>query len=428
MIHTRILKGFTVLFSIMFLHVMLPAQENTCNKITVYRPAILANSLVNFTVYLDDKKVGTIANNASLLVHLPENRDYEISVTMGLRGNTYRKRTGKAIQPSCNEMTYCKIKAGALVAENVLEIGNIPPVAATNPENDKEVVLKGNKVQAIVKTNAVTPPPTPTNNASSVIQQSSTPNENYTQPAPTVVPNINAAGKSHALIIAVNEYQDYNINDLDQPIADAENLYHTLLQYYQFEKENVILLKNPTKNEITKMLDHYYDHLTAENDLLIFYAGHGYWDEKFKQGYWLAADAQENNRGSWLSNGTIRDYLRAIPTQHSLLITDACFGGGIFKSRAAFSNSSTAINQLYKLPSRKAMTSGAMSEVPDKSVFVEYLVKRLKQNTDKYLSSEQLFASFKIAVINNSANGQVPQFGEVKETGDEGGDYIFLRK
>ncbi|OQX97927.1 MAG: hypothetical protein B6I20_11735, partial [Bacteroidetes bacterium 4572_117] len=163
-------------------------------------------------------------------------------------------------------------------------------------------------------------------------------------------------------------------------------------------------------------MEYYFENINKDDNLLIFYAGHGYWDERFKQGYWLASDAERSNRGTWLSNSTIRDYMRAIPTQHSLLITDACFGGGIFKSRNAFANATIAINKLYALPSRKAITSGALSEVPDNSVFIEYLVKRLAQNKEKYLSSEQLFASFKIAVINNSSNSQVPQFGEVKET------------
>lgn len=74
------------------------------------------------------------------------------------------------------------------------------------------------------------------------------------------------------------------------------------------------------------------------------------------------------------------------------------------------------------------MTSGALNQVPDKSVFLEYLIKRLEDNELKYLPAEQLFASFKLAVINNSPEEQVPQYGEVKETGDEGGDFIFIRK
>lgn len=235
-------------------------------------------------------------------------------------------------------------------------------------------------------------------------------------------------GKFYALIIGVQDYINPKINDLDQPISDAKKLYNVLLNNYTFEAQNIQLLKNPTKEKITEALDYYTDKLTVNDNLLIFYAGHGYWDEKFKQGYWLASDADRSKRGTWLSNSTIRDYMQGIPAKHSLLITDACFGGGIFKSREAFSDATTAIKQLYKLPSRKAMTSGALSEVPDKSVFIEYLVKRLQQNKEKYLTSEKLFASFKIAVINNSISGQVPQFGEVKSTGDEGGDFIFIRK
>ena len=235
-------------------------------------------------------------------------------------------------------------------------------------------------------------------------------------------------GKYYALIIGVQDYRDENISDLDNPVGDAQSLSQALSKNYTFESQNIKFLSNPTRKEITQALEFYYDNITKEDNLLIFYAGHGYWDEKFEQGYWLASDAERGNRGTWLSNGTIRDYMRAIPAKHSLLITDACFGGGIFKSRNAFANASTAVNQLNKLPSRKAMTSGALSEVPDKSVFIEYLVKRLDENAEKYLSSEQLFASFKIAVINNSANGQVPQYGEVKATGDEGGDFIFIKR
>ena len=72
------------------------------------------------------------------------------------------------------------------------------------------------------------------------------------------------------------------------------------------------------------------------------------------------------------------------------------------------------------------MTSGTLTEVPDRSAFVEYLVKRLESNQQKFLSSEQLFSSFRIAVINNS--DVVPQYGEIKDVGDEGGDFIFVRK
>ena len=72
------------------------------------------------------------------------------------------------------------------------------------------------------------------------------------------------------------------------------------------------------------------------------------------------------------------------------------------------------------------MTSGTLTEVPDQSAFIKYLVERLENNKEKYLCSEQLFSSFRIAVINNS--DVVPQYGEIKNVGDQGGDFIFIKK
>jgi hypothetical protein len=235
-------------------------------------------------------------------------------------------------------------------------------------------------------------------------------------------------GGYYALVIAVQDYIDPSVNALQYPIQDSEKLVNALSTLYTFEPTNITLLKNPTRTAIIKTFDQLAKRLTEQDNLLIFYAGHGYWDERLKQGYWLPVDAAQNTRTEWISNGTIRDYVAGMASKHTLLISDACFSGGIFKTRDAFSGESPATLELYKLPSRKAMTSGAMKEVPDKSVFVEYLIKRLRENKEKLLPAESLFASFRQAVINNSPNRQVPQYGEIRETGDEGGDFIFVKK
>ncbi|MCK4751122.1 MAG: caspase family protein, partial [Bacteroidales bacterium] len=234
--------------------------------------------------------------------------------------------------------------------------------------------------------------------------------------------------KNYALIIGVKEYQSPNVNDLANPISDATRLARVLLEKYNFREKEMVFLQNPTRMQIITALDLLAGVVTPIDNLLIFYAGHGLWDEQFKKGYWIPSDASPDNRSNWFSNSALRDYVGGIRSHHTLLITDACFGGGIFRTREAFSDVTQATFELYKLPSRKAMTSGAMTTVPDRSVFIEYLLKRLAENNNPYLSSEQLFASFKIAVINNSATNQVPQFGEIRETGDEGGDFLFILK
>ena len=233
-------------------------------------------------------------------------------------------------------------------------------------------------------------------------------------------------GKYYALFIAVEQYADPAINDLDKPVKDAQKLLGTLLSHYTFSQSNITFLKNPKREDIIASLDKLQQTITKKDNLLIFYAGHGHWNANTNTGYWLPADAKKTNTANWFRNSTLKDYIAGIPSKHTLLIADACFSGGIFKTRSAFSDASQAINKLYELPSRKAMTSGNLQTVPDRSVFLEYLIKRLTSNGKRYISSEQLFSSFRTAVMNNSQN--TPRYGDIQNAGDEGGDFIFIRQ
>ncbi len=240
---------------------------------------------------------------------------------------------------------------------------------------------------------------------------------------------INELGKRkyYALIIGINDYLNDDIQDLDNPINDAEQLAGVLTYHYSFDQENVTVLENPRREDIITSLDRLTNLVTEKDNLLIFYAGHGIWNEQLNQGYWLPSDASLDSKSYWLSNSTLRDYVGGIKSKHTLLISDACFSGGILKERAVFGNS-RAILEVYKLPSRKAMTSGTLKTVPDESVFIEYLLKNLVNNQAPLLSADQLFRHFKTAVINNSPNGQVPQYGPISQAGDEGGDFVFLKR
>ena len=241
------------------------------------------------------------------------------------------------------------------------------------------------------------------------------------------VKQIASEGKYFALLIGEQDYQDQHIPSLEQPLIDANNLSNALINNYTFSPDNVTILSNPSRQDFFKALEDLRAKVNSQDNVLIFYAGHGKYDDDQLQGYWFPADAMIDRRDTWISNSDLIGYLRAIKSKHTLLISDACFSGSIFKGRG-IELAPRDIQELYKLPSRKAMTSGMMKPVADKSVFIEYLVKRLNDNTDKFLPAEQLFSRFKAAVINNSTTGQVPQFGEIREAGDEGGDFIFIKK
>jgi formylglycine-generating enzyme required for sulfatase activity len=199
-----------------------------------------------------------------------------------------------------------------------------------------------------------------------------------------------------------------------------------------FDPPDVTLLGDPDRDAILTALERLAEKLRPDDHLLIFYAGHGYWDEQRRQGYWLPANAQRGRRADWISNSDLRDAIRAIPARHTLLVSDACFSGGIFVAREAFTRSA-AIEELSRLPSRNAMTSGALTTVPDRSVFVEYLLKRLGENRVPYLPAADLFSQLRTPVINNSPrqpDGSIPtpRYGVIQEAGGEGGDFIFVRR
>jgi hypothetical protein len=235
-----------------------------------------------------------------------------------------------------------------------------------------------------------------------------------------------SAGKYYALIIGINSYSDPQINQLDRPVKDAEMFYNVITSKYTFDKENIKILLDATMAEMIDALDYFAKIVQPEDNFLIFYAGHGVWDPVSQIGFWLPSDAKKNSKLAWFRNSTLRDYLQEIKSHHTLLISDACFGGSILKTRYAFNDAPVAINKLYELPSRKAMTSGTLEQVPDESVFLKYMIDRLQNNFEKYLSSEELFSMFRIAVINNSK--VIPQFGVIQDVGDEGGDFIFILK
>jgi len=233
-------------------------------------------------------------------------------------------------------------------------------------------------------------------------------------------------GDYYSIIIGVNNYDNYD--QLTFPISDAENMQNVLIENYSFDLDKSVLLTNPTRNDIFTAFNSLRERVKTKDNLLVFYAGHGEWDEETNDGYWLPSNAMIDNRSEWISVRDLATLINQIDCTNVLVVADACFAGSLFKTRSINNNLSRAIEELYLTPSRKAITSGAMEEVPDKSVFCKYLLKEMTGNNKRYLSAFELFHQFQQTVINNSSNSQIPQYGTLTETGDEGGDFVFIKR
>lgn len=289
-------------------------------------------------------------------------------------------------------------------------------------EKEEKIQRESLAVNAKTKENEASKNQRATLNKSSTAEEESKVNEGLGEEYKGTIP------KYVALIIGIASYKNDEIAlpSLDYPVKDAKRIKEILVNKYAFDSQNIRLLENPNRAAIIDAFEEISSLVNSKDNLLIFYAGHGYFDKEKGFGYWLPADAKTTSKSDWISNTIIRDYLSAISSKHTLLISDACFSGSIFKSRSVMGNLISKISEMYKYPSRRAMTSGNLSQVPDKSFFAEYLIKRLSDNDDPFLPAQTLFYRIYEPVNNNST--ATPQFGVVQGTGDEGGDFIFIKK
>ena len=131
----------------------------------------------------------------------------------------------------------------------------------------------------------------------------------YTPPKLSLADKVTKESKYYGLIIGIDNYEDPAIPYLDNPIRDAQSFYDVLTAKYTFDKKNIQFIKDAKREDIINSLDELSKKVTPEDNLLIFYAGHGYWYKEANIGYWLPSDASQNSKSAWFRNSTLVDYL-----------------------------------------------------------------------------------------------------------------------
>jgi hypothetical protein len=94
--------------------------------------------------------------------------------------------------------------------------------------------------------------------------------------------------------------------------------------------------------------------------LLIYFSGHGHYDQVLNEGYWIPQDAKRDVEADYLPNSYLVKMLKQISARHVFIIADACFSGSLFidSDRENLDNAAQA-------KSRWALTSGRLEYVDD---------------------------------------------------------------
>jgi len=240
-------------------------------------------------------------------------------------------------------------------------------------------------------------------------------------------------GEYYALIIGVDQYTG-EWPRLMNAVNDARGVAETLTSKYQFHYLKTLYDKDATRDNILREFEWLMQNVKPNDNVFIYYSGHGEYLENMDKGFWVPYDASSKTISRYVSNDDIRSFLSGINSKHTLLVTDACFSGDIFRGKTMtipYENSTKYYQKVYSLNSRKALTSGGVEPVMDKgreghSVFAYYFLKALESNSEKYLDANQVFEYLKIPVVNDSY--QTPAYSPIRNTGDEGGQFIFMLK
>ncbi|HUR64788.1 MAG TPA: caspase family protein [Chitinophagaceae bacterium] len=183
--------------------------------------------------------------------------------------------------------------------------------------------------------------------------------------------------KNYALLFGTNVYKDAGFNKLSNPIHDVETIAKLLKEDFGFE---VTVAKDVTLDEMETYLSDFRDskNYGANDQLFIFFAGHGVYDEKSKMGYLVANDSKlkDPNYKSYLSYSDLGNkYLKNISCNRIFLMLDACFAGTFFDNNTVRGTAQDAeanaknLAALQRMASNqhfyKGISSGAKQYVED---------------------------------------------------------------
>jgi len=250
--------------------------------------------------------------------------------------------------------------------------------------------------------------------------------------ANVAIPNLDY-GNYHALVIGNNQYQ--NFKDLNTPINDARTVSRILRKSYGF---TVDVLENATESEMFKAIVDLRSNVGRNDNVLIYFGGHGELDRDTEEGFWIPSDARRDDPSTYIPVDRIRKQIKAMPAKHVMVVADSCFSGSLTRStltralkvKPRSPEYQTELQRIIDKKSRTALTSGGLEPVLDSgggghSVFASALISALRDNSG-ILDAHELFIQVRKKVRNNSP--QDPEYSPIYETGHDHGDFLFVKR
>ncbi|MEW6670119.1 MAG: caspase family protein [Thermodesulfobacteriota bacterium] len=232
-------------------------------------------------------------------------------------------------------------------------------------------------------------------------------------------------GRYHALVVGINAYQGFP--KLKTAVNDAKVVAKLLQDEYNFQ---ATLLTDATRAQILRALNDFRKTLNSNDNLLIYYAGHGWLDKDADEGYWLPVDATPDDPVNWIANSSITAAITAMTAKHVMVIADSCYSGKLMRGVRVQEKAAGGLEKLALKRTRVVMSSGGLEPVADAgvgehSIFASALITALRENKG-VMDGTRLFEQVRQPVMSNS--DQTPEYADIHKAGHDGGDFIFVRQ
>jgi len=166
----------------------------------------------------------------------------------------------------------------------------------------------------------------------------------------------------HALVIGINRYKEWP--SLRSAANDAQSIADLLKTHFGYKDVVLLLDEQATRINILTALDK-FTRLTEQDNLLIYYAGHG-WMDDYQNGFWVPYEAPRDAKFDYVANSFIvNDYFKKYRVRHLLVVADSCFSGTLMRGVSQEREERWKLPSGFRKPSRWVMTSGDLAPVPD---------------------------------------------------------------
>lgn len=221
----------------------------------------------------------------------------------------------------------------------------------------------------------------------------------------------------HAIFIANSNYAGGKWPALNTTVPEARSVRQLLIDKYNFSAANIDTLFNKDRKDVLAAVKAKMDKLTDNDNLILFYGGHGYFVESTNMAYWVPLNAE--TEFDYISNTDITNLMKTCQARHILVMADACFSGAMRGGMDAPSKYE------FKFKSRQLLTSGGTEPVPGKSAYVQMILQALNTNQDKYVSARELYTRIAKGIIDQTKTE--PTLRDMNVDGAMGGQFYFRK-